>query len=206
MYTINKIEEDVINSEEFPAEPVPPTCGRASFYRRCISLVQERTGLFLEFGVFQGGSINFLSSLNQEKQFYGFDSFEGLPEKWEGIVEEGHFKTDIPEVNSNVKLIVGTFDQTLDKFLVERGETISFVHLDADIYSSIDYVLKKIEHKIEDKCLFIFDDFLRFPNYKEHSIKCFLEFLQRTNYTYTPVGYVSEEFSRCAFIINTTTQ
>ena len=29
MYTINKIEEDVINSEEFPAEPVPPTCGRA---------------------------------------------------------------------------------------------------------------------------------------------------------------------------------
>jgi len=202
MYLIDEIEKNLLESVEFPAETFPPVCGRDSFYRKCISLVEGRKGLFLEFGVFQGGTINYLSSLIPNKKFYGFDSFEGLPEDWVGIVGKGHFKTNIPKVNDNVDLVVGWFDKTLDKFLEEHDETISFVHLDADLYSSIDYVLKKIETKIEDKCLFIFDDFLQFPNYKEHSIKCFHEFLKRTNYTYTPVGYVKEDFSRCAFIIN----
>jgi hypothetical protein len=202
MYSIDEIEKNLLESVEFPAETFPSVCGRDSFYRKCISLVEGREGLFLEFGVFQGGTINFLSSLIPNKKFYGFDSFEGLPEDWVGIVGKGHFKTNIPKVNDNVDLVVGWFDETLDKFLEEHDETISFVHLDADLYSSIDYVLKKIENKIEDKCLFIFDDFLQFPNYKEHSIKCFYEFLKRTNYTYTPVGYVKEDFSRCAFIIN----
>jgi len=202
MHSIDSIEEGILNSKEFPADTFPKPCGRDTFYRKCMTLVKERTGLFLEFGVWTGGTINFLSSLNPDKKFYGFDSFEGLPENWEGIVNKGHFKTDIPKVNDNVELVVGWFDQTLDKFLEEHDETISFVHLDADLYSSIDYVLKKIESKIEDKCVFIFDDFLEFPNYKDHSIKCFLEFLERTNYTYTPVGHVKEVFSRCAFIIN----
>ena len=39
-------------------------------------------GLFLEFGVYKGTSINFISSLIPDKKIYGFDSFGGLPEEW----------------------------------------------------------------------------------------------------------------------------
>mgnify|MGYP001828663659 FL=1 len=41
-------------------------------------------GLFLEFGVWQGRSINFISTCT-ESTVHGFDSFEGIPESWEGM-------------------------------------------------------------------------------------------------------------------------
>lgn len=41
-------------------------------------LVPE-TGLYLEFGVYDGTSINFIASYNPTATIYGFDSFEGLP-------------------------------------------------------------------------------------------------------------------------------
>lgn len=113
---INSIETDIILSKKYPAEDFPPICGRNTFYTECMEYVKEKNGLFLEFGVYQGGTINFLSSILKEKTFYGFDSFKGLPENWDNIVPAGHFKTEIPNVNGNVNLIVGWFDQTLDSF------------------------------------------------------------------------------------------
>jgi Flp pilus assembly protein TadD, contains TPR repeats len=38
-------------------------------------------GLFLEFGVGQGSSINYISN-SIEKDLHGFDSFAGIPESW----------------------------------------------------------------------------------------------------------------------------
>lgn len=59
--------------------------------------------LFLEFGTYKGESINFCSSLIPEAKFYGFDSFEGLPET-SGIWAKGNFdvKEKLPKVNKNV--------------------------------------------------------------------------------------------------------
>jgi hypothetical protein len=37
-------------------------------------------GLIMEFGVYKGETINHIASLLPNKQIYGFDSFEGLPE------------------------------------------------------------------------------------------------------------------------------
>ena len=39
-------------------------------------------GAYLEFGVCTGTTINFLAALNPKKTIYGFDSFEGIPERW----------------------------------------------------------------------------------------------------------------------------
>ena len=39
---------------------------------------------YLEFGVWKGESINFLSSFLNKGEIYGFDSFKGLREDWLG--------------------------------------------------------------------------------------------------------------------------
>ena len=44
----------------------------------------EPDDLYLEFGVFTGGSINLFAKqlIIKHKKIYGFDSFEGLKEDW----------------------------------------------------------------------------------------------------------------------------
>ena len=61
-------------------------------YRFCMQNIQIEDGLFLEFGVYKGQSINILSKLKPNKIFHGFDTFTGLPEEWDmggGGGEEG---------------------------------------------------------------------------------------------------------------------
>ena len=38
-------------------------------------------GLFLELGVGTGKTINFIAALNPHEKIYGFDAFEGLPDR-----------------------------------------------------------------------------------------------------------------------------
>jgi len=99
-------------------------------------------GLHLEFGVWRGTSINYLASLKPEVTFYGFDSFDGLPEDWSPFYPRGHMKIgEPPKVRANVSLITGLFRDTLNGFLDKQSESVAFLHLDADLYSSTKYAL-----------------------------------------------------------------
>jgi len=113
------------------------------------SLNQVKTeGLYLEFGVWRGASINFLADLKPNQKFYGFDSFEGLPEDWSSFYPKGHMKENgPPQVRKNIELIVGLFQDTLEIFLEEHKEKVAFLHLDADLYSSTKYVLFTLADK-----------------------------------------------------------
>ena len=72
-------------------------------YEKTMSAVQN-LGLFLEFGVHKGHSIKKLSS-KTESMFYGFDSFEGLPENWRTSNDKGVFACDVPhELESTGKI------------------------------------------------------------------------------------------------------
>ena len=70
----------------------------------------------MEFGVNQGGTINFIAKRMPSRRIHGFDSFEGLPESWTGNqMEAGSFnnKGRMPKVPANVALHKGWFADTL---------------------------------------------------------------------------------------------
>jgi len=99
-------------------------------------------GLYLEFGVWKGFSINYIARLRPQQKFYGFDCFKGLPEDWSAFYPKGWMNLDeIPKVEKNAELVVGLFNDTLKPFLESHKEKIAYLHLDADLYSSTKYVL-----------------------------------------------------------------
>jgi hypothetical protein len=79
-----------------------------------------KQGLVVEFGVFNGRSINYIAKRIGARQISGFDSFEGLAEDWEGTgASKGHFGRGgvMPKVVNNVTLVKGWFDKTLPGYL-----------------------------------------------------------------------------------------
>ena len=98
-----------------------------------------KDGLHLEFGVYKGDSINHFAELSPDVTWYGFDSFEGLPEAWTLGAKAGAFSIggNLPPVRGNVRLTKGFFEHTLPGFVAQhRGEKIALLHVDCDLYSS----------------------------------------------------------------------
>jgi hypothetical protein len=115
-----------------------------------INLKPNPDDLWLEFGVFGGNSINLTAAMRGDhvkQPVYGFDSFEGLPEDWDGRMVRGTFTRNgsIPHVHHNVELKVGWFNQTLEPFLQEHpGEYVGHVNIDMDLFRGAYYVLKRL--------------------------------------------------------------
>ncbi len=142
-------------------------------------------GLFLEFGVYKGKSINFYSQFLPEQKFYGFDSFEGLPEDW-WECKRSHFSLDgvLPKVNSNVELIKGWFDDTLPQFLETHKENVAFLHIDSDLYSSAKIIFDNLAPRIKAGTIIIFDEYFNYPNWQQHEFKAFQEFVKKYDVKY----------------------
>lgn len=129
---------------------------------------------YLEFGVAEGESIREWARLNSHpgSRFFGFDSFEGLPEDWRGVfgkTPKGTFGTHgrPPEIENEARVtwVVGLFQDTLPGFLQSfqpRGRLV--VHLDADLYSSTLYVLAVISGILGPGTIVQFDDFSSFDD------------------------------------------
>eukprot|EP00434_Breviolum_minutum_P011270 symbB.v1.2.009942.t2/scaffold642.1/size177528/5 len=115
-------------------------------------------GLYLEFGVYQGESLNFMARLLKAARppvkLYGFDSFQGLPAAWRnshipGALSFGanSFATEQPMVEENVRLIAGWFNETIPAFVAgleaasDEPPYIRLLHIDCDMYSSAKEVL-----------------------------------------------------------------
>ena len=65
-----------------------------------MKLQHKQNTLWLEFGVASGRTINYISKFTTDT-VYGFDSFEGLPEKWRDGFDKGAFSSNgnMPNVN-----------------------------------------------------------------------------------------------------------
>jgi len=141
-------------------------------------------GYFLEFGVFKGESLSFFAKQRPECIFYGFDSFEGLPEDWSGgSAPKGFFSVNdwsaLPVMRlPNVKLVAGWFEDTLPQFIgghFKKDTCCSFLHMDSNLYSSTAFVLQSLTPYIRSGTVILFDDFFNYPGYAQHDFKAFFD-------------------------------
>ncbi|SAK84314.1 Demethyldecarbamoylnovobiocin O-methyltransferase [Caballeronia calidae] len=155
---------------------------------KALSMVKG-DGLVCEFGVFSGKSINHIAS-HVDRVVYGFDSFEGLPERWRDGFDRGFFKVDrLPKVEKNVVLIKGWFDKTLPEFVKNQTKDVAFLHIDCDLYSSTKVIFENLGGRIKPGCIIVFDEYLNYPGWKDGEIKAFHEFLEAHHLAYEYIGY-----------------
>ena len=155
-------------------------------------------GLWLEFGVASGNSINTISS-QTNNIVYGFDSFLGLPEDWGNHQPKGMYSTGgkRPIVRDNVELVVGLFQNTLEKFLEDHSEPVAYLHLDADLYSSTKYVLDQLRDRIVSGTVISFDEIYNYSEYRDHEIKAWLEFCEENKVSYEWITRTIHEQATC---------
>lgn len=151
--------------------------------------------LWLEFGVASGKTINYISEFTTNN-VYGFDSFEGLPEKWRDGFDKGKFSRngDMPEVNKNVVLIKGWFEDTLPNFIKEQNKKVSFIHMDADLYSSSKLILDNLKDYLDTDCIIVFDELVNYPGFDGETgeLRAFYEFVCENTVNYEWIGMNGE--------------
>jgi len=154
-------------------------------------------GLFTEFGVYKGESLRLIAREAEAKgctEVYGFDSFEGLPERWRDGFSAGSFSLPRePRAPRNAKIVKGRFENTLADFLSTHPQRVAFAHLDADLYTSTAFVLQTLaEHaRLREGTVLQFDEFFNYPGWQTGGeFKAFSEFTARWNVNCEFVGYV----------------
>ena len=161
----------------------------------------------LELGVWKGATLrtlkthtpshfcNFLEGLPSSnpyiltpRRFYGFDTFEGLPDDWydvggELLVAKGNFDLGkkSPKI-PGVEFLTGEFQDTLPQYL-EDPAPIALLHIDSDLYSSAVTVLEALEPCIVKNTIIVFDEWIYKHDirYDDCEKKAFLEWASKYN-------------------------
>ena len=158
---------------------------------------------FVEFGVYHGASISWWANRisDPESRFFGFDTFTGLPERWNRYVTNT-FSTGgkLPEIEDpRCTFIAGLFQDTLPGFLQEfsrRGRRLA-VHLDADLYSSTLFALTALAPYLRRGDLLFFDEFGTPTN----EFRAFEDFVRGYMVGYELIGAVNN-FNRVCVKLN----
>ncbi|MCY7410670.1 MAG: class I SAM-dependent methyltransferase [Chitinophagales bacterium] len=133
---------------------------------------------YLEFGVYKAASFKWWMDTNKNaaSKFYGFDTFEGLPESW-GTYAQGDMHADLPLLEGNRhQFFKGLFQDTLYKFLETHslGKRKMVIHMDADLFSSSLFVLTNLARLLKEGDIILFDEF-NVPNHEFFAWKVFTE-------------------------------
>lgn len=151
-----------------------------------------KDGHVLEFGVRNARTFTPLTNYFHDRTIYGFDSFEGLPEKWvmssTKTEPKGRFTVDyLPQVPENGKLVKGWFDDTLPIWIKEHKGSVAFLHIDSDLYSSCKTVLTQLNDRIVAGTVIVFDELCdwenktRYKNWREGEWKALNEWTKKYN-------------------------
>ena len=137
---------------------------------------------YFEFGVASGVSFKWWlnGAQHPESLFFGFDTFEGLPEDWH-FFKKGDMAFDVPNFNDGrASFIKGIFQDTLYAFLEDYRKDLpatSFtrvLHLDADLYTSTLFALTMMAPYLRNGDIIFFDEF----NVPNHEFSAWNEFVK----------------------------
>lgn len=160
----------------------------------------------LEFGVAGGRSLKIIKDASQDAyEYYGFDSFTGLPEDWV-VTKDGtnslvakkenfDYNGQLPDI-PGVKFYKGFFNETLPEYL-KVAKNIAFLHMDADLYSSTKEVLLSLDEFIVPGTIIVFDEWVynHSKYYDDHEAKAFFEWVAEKNRTYEFYDFLGESDS-----------
>lgn len=134
---------------------------------------------YLEFGVANGKSFDWFMTQNShaDSRFYGFDTFDGLPEDW-GAFKKGAFSNnnEMPLIKDHRgRFLKGLFQQTVPAFLTELDNNRrNVLMMDADLWSATLYVLTSLAPFLKKGDIIFFDEFV----VPTHEFKAFIDFTQ----------------------------
>ena len=160
---------------------------------------------YLEFGVFEGATIDFWRNLNQDKdsKFFGFDTFTGLPEDWKNLIGDRPTATwdcqgKMPQIDDNrIKFFKGLFQETIDTFLENYSPQKNIViHNDSDLYSSSLYLLTRLDKIIKKDTIIIFDEF----NNVMDEFRALEDYCKSYNREYKVIAATNDFYQRVAIM------
>lgn len=134
---------------------------------------------YLEFGVAGGQSFKWWleRNKNEASRFFGFDTFEGLPEKW-GAFEKGSMAHALESLNINdarASFYKGLFQETVLPFLESYdGGSKKLIHIDSDLFSSALFVMTQLYRFLKPGDILLFDEFA-VPQHEFLAFKIFTE-------------------------------
>jgi hypothetical protein len=134
---------------------------------------------YFEFGVCGGFSFKWWleHNTNAASRFYGFDTFEGLPESF-GSFEKGSMAVSLESLmirDTRAAFYKGLFQETLIPFLATyQSNRKKLIHLDADLFSSTLFSLSQLYRFLNDGDILLFDEFA-VPKHEFMAFKIFTE-------------------------------
>jgi len=158
--------------------------------------------VYLEFGVSGGHSFQWWVKANTHpgSKFFGFDTFEGLPEDWGGF-KKGAMTTgaQVPDMNdARVVFCKGLFQETLPGFLKNLDKSRKkVIMMDADMYSSTLYTLTSLAPYLIPGDIILFDQF----NVPMHEFLAFQNFISSYYLKFELLG-AANNYYFCAFELN----
>ncbi len=117
---------------------------------------------YIEFGVFDGSSFMWWAKANTQadSRFYGFDTFEGLPEDW-GSFKKGDMQSNMPVTDDKrITFYKGLFQDTVPGFArTYKPGKRRVIHFDADLFTSTLFGLTSMAPFLKPGDIIIFDEF-----------------------------------------------
>jgi len=155
---------------------------RYQLYRHVVDTqyIENQAIDYLELGVCGGQSFEWWvgANKNPDSRFYGFDTFEGLPENWGVFFNKGDMYAAVPNLNdTRAEFIKGLFQETMVPFLkthpLDNGKR-KVIHLDADLFSSTLFSLTMLFPYLKKDDILFFDEF-NVPNHEFYALKLLTE-------------------------------
>ncbi len=145
-----------------------------------LKLAASPTGSILEFGVYNGKTLNFMAKHQKRARLHGFDSFAGFPEDGRADWHQDMAVAQIPKMADNVQLHIGYFEKTLPEFAAchqdELG-SLGLVHIDCDLYSSTKTVFDALGPHLRPGQLIVFDELMNYREFAQNEFLAFYQFL-----------------------------